>query len=97
MLILEGALIALAGVLLGRVLPNRRRGPTRPPTPKPICGCGHHHSFHEPATGICKGVNRQTKYSNGGSNLGTHPFPCTCQQYSGPQPLPEFYATEIGG
>jgi hypothetical protein len=23
--------------------------------------------------------------------------PCTCRQYSGPLPLPEYYATEIAG
>ncbi len=97
MLLLEGAVIALVSVLIGRFMPGRRRATKPPRPPEPICGCTHHHSFHEPATGICRGVNRHTKYSNGGSNLGIHSFPCTCQQYSGPTPLPEFFATEIGG
>jgi len=96
MLLLEGAAIALVSVLVGRLLPNRRRTPKPAPPPQPICGCTHHHSFHDPATRACRGVTRQRKYSNGGSDLGIHPFPCTCQQYSGPTPMPELFAPEIG-
>lgn len=53
---LEGALILLAGLIIGRFVPGRRRGP-KPYKPKdeprPICGCGHHFSFHSPADGVC--------------------------------------------
>ena len=100
MLILEGGAVALLGVLVGRILPNRRRAPKPPkplPPPMPVCGCGHHFSFHAPATGACKGTDRKRKYSGGGSDLGLHDFPCCCQTYAGPQPLPEFFAQEIGG
>lgn len=96
MLILEGGAVALAGVLVGRLLPNRRRTPKPPATPKPICGCGHHFSFHTPTTGVCKGTDRRVKYSAGGSNLGPHDFPCGCQTYAGPTPMPEYFAPEIG-
>jgi hypothetical protein len=84
-LVLEGALIALAGagfgILIGRLLPLRRQ---RDHARGPVCGCGHHFSHHDPAMGDCR------KLSWGGDK-------CTCRRYSGPEPLPEYYAPEIGG
>jgi len=94
---LEGALILLAGVLAGRLLPARRRTPKPRPQPQAVCGCGHHYSFHAPATGACKGTDRRRKYSDNGNDLGVHDFACGCQRYAGPQPLPDIYAPEIGG
>jgi hypothetical protein len=87
---LEFAAVALIGVLIGRFLPDRRRGP-RPPKPvQPICGCEHHHSYHDPETGHC-GHAGQVYLGNG----VWEPHGCGCRQYSGPQPLPEFYAPEV--
>lgn len=86
----DGGGLVIAGVILGRFLPARRKNPKLKPPSEPICGCGHHFSFHAPATGICKGTNRRVKYSGGGSNVGQHDFPCGCQVYSGPTPMPEF-------
>jgi hypothetical protein len=77
--LLEGAGILLSGMLAGRFWPARRKGP-RPP--KPVCGCRHHASYHEAGTGPCHFNEHYAGY-------------CRCRQYTGPQPLPEFYAPEI--
>jgi len=88
---LEFAAVALIGVLVGRFLPNRRKG-LRAKTGEPICGCGHHRSFHGPKSG-CSALVRDKGIDGW---MGDH-HTCPCRQYSGPQPLPEFYAPEIGG
>jgi hypothetical protein len=97
--VLEGAIIATAGLLLGRLtayLPPRRRTPKPAPAPRPICGCGHHYSFHQDGR-ECKDTNRRTVYSKVGHDCGKRDFPCTCVQYTGPLPVPEFFAAEITG
>jgi hypothetical protein len=90
---LEFALVALAGVLLGRFLPNRRKGPQ---PVEPICGCDHHHSFHDPQTGTC---NASVPVARPRPDVYTPVSydhrPCACRQYSGPQPMPEFFAPEV--
>ena len=84
---IEVGVAVIIGVLLGRFLPNRRKGPKVKPV-KPVCGCDHHHSYHDPATGECHGrvYVGMGAYEN-----------CTCKQYSGPVPMPEYYAPEIAG
>jgi hypothetical protein len=81
--LLEGAVIAVGAFLAGQWLPRPRlrRGALKPP--RPVCGCGHHRSFHDPATGECR------------APVPGKVMPCTCKQYSGPVPLPEYYAPEI--
>lgn len=86
---LEFAAVALIGVLVGRFLPSRRKG-SKPV--KPVCGCTHHHSYHDPQTGQCSG-----QVYIGHWNMSDHHEPCTCRQYSGPVPLPEVYAPEVSG
>jgi hypothetical protein len=86
---LEFAAVALIGVLLGRFLPDRRKGP-KVKVVKPVCGCEHHHSYHDPETGECGYVEHA--YEGNGVYADLH---CPCRQYSGPQPLPEFYAPEV--
>lgn len=89
---LEFAAVAIIGVLVGRFLPNRRKGPK--PAPEPVCGCEHHHSYHDRSTGACgwEGtrfigtVNGIAQYAATG---------CACRSYSGPVPLPEYYAPEV--
>jgi hypothetical protein len=94
--IIEGAIIALAGVLIGRFLPNRRKGPKPPKPVKPICGCEHHHAHHDPATGTCNAsVDVPTRYDSYGIARAWKQSPCACRQYSGPVPMPEVYAPEI--
>jgi hypothetical protein len=95
---LEFAAVALIGVLIGRFLPNRRKGPKPQQPVEPICGCDHHRSFHDPQTGQCHGLMRGNplRYDEDWNTPTAYKqVPCTCRQYSGPVPLPEFYAPEI--
>jgi hypothetical protein len=96
--IIEGAVIALAGVAVGRFLPNRRKGPK---PPQPVCGCTHHHGFHDPQTGECHGVVRGEPIEFDAyaarNPVAWAQVQCSCRQYSGPVPIPEFYAPEITG
>jgi hypothetical protein len=88
---LEFAAVALIGVLIGRFLPNRRKGPKPPKPVEPVCGCGHHHSHHDPATGKCHNLMKVP----GSASRDSYHTACTCKQYSGPQPMPEFFAPEV--
>lgn len=95
---LEGAGIALVFFLLGRLMPGRRKARLSR-QPEPVCGCGHHHSYHDTGTGEChKAVNgkpvHRDKY---GIWDAWEQVQCPCRQYSGPVPLPEYFAPEIGG
>jgi hypothetical protein len=92
---LEFAAVALIGVLIGRFLPNRRKGPEPPGTVKPVCGCGHHHSYHDPETGICNHTKRLITYEDAYTTKYGDSLKCSCEQYSGPQPMPEFFAPEV--
>jgi hypothetical protein len=92
-LFLLGALVALAGVGIGRFLPARRRTPRAREAVQPVCGCTHHHSFHDPRTGACGG---QVYIDGSRGYYGLSKYKgCTCRQYSGPVPLPEYYSPEI--
>ncbi|MET9019178.1 hypothetical protein ABZV93_04260 [Actinopolymorpha sp. NPDC004070] len=91
-----GAVILLVGILIGRYLP----GPGRPrrhalEEAKPLCGCGHSPSFHE-EKGRCHGLNEVARWE-GGRWAGIESVSCSCQKYTGPEPLPAFYAPEITG
>lgn len=92
---LAGGCLVLAGMLLGRFLPARRRTPQPPKPPKPVCGCTHQLAFHDPATGECHGVNSVEKYSRTGYWVGEEQIRCTCRQYDGPTPLPTVYVPEV--
>ena len=89
---LEGALILLGGFLVGRFMPGRQRRPKPPSDPKPVCGCGHHVSFHADGTGRCAWKG-EPFYRSG---VGTVKPTCQCLGYVGPQVYPSFVA-EIGG
>lgn len=85
--LLTGAGLLATGYGAGRIGRSRRHPKPRKPTPppKPICGCGHNRSFH--AKGRCTG------------EVGKYPYnyQCKCGEYVGPEPMPEYYAPEIGG
>lgn len=104
---LEGALILLVGIAIGRVLRLR----ARPKIPKPvraICGCDHHYSMHDPKTGECHATERELVARSGPikdddygdriigyKNEQWENRQCPCRRYAGPEPLPEYYAPEI--
>jgi hypothetical protein len=93
---LAAAVIAVTAFLAGQWLPRPRLRRGMPKPPRPICGCDHHHSFHDPADGTCHGtVQIETGWGEYGAAREWKQGPCPCKQYSGPLPLPEFYATEI--
>lgn len=77
--VIADLLIALAGIGVGRYVIPRHRIRR---DPKPVCGCTHDVSFHRGHTGEC---HYHSSYT------GT----CRCQKYSGPVPLPEYYAKEL--
>ena len=63
---------------------------------QPYCGCGHHISYHGTRAKMARGV-AQTEYA-----ACWHPArwyqsnsTCRCQHYSGPTPLPEYYAQDL--
>ena len=71
-----------------RFMPNRRRRPKPPKPIQPICGCGHHLAQHDAKKGTCHARISADKYD-------IERMQCTCRQYSGPLPVPEFFASEI--
>jgi hypothetical protein len=90
---IEGALIALAGVILGRLLPNRRRDPKQP---EPMCGCKHHLSLHDPVTNVCHGTGKEpVKWDAYGTPRAWQYPPCTCRQYVGPMSIETFFAPRM--
>lgn len=103
---LTGALIFAAGALAGRILPARRRGRK---AVEPICGCKHHHSYHDAKTGQCHALvdgswsavrdekGKPVLDDYGYVQKATEKVLCGCRRYTGPEPLPEFYAPEIPG
>jgi hypothetical protein len=93
---LAGAFILAIGVLFGRLLPERRKGP------KPVeavCGCKHHYSKHNPETGRCNVSERgnPVKWNGRGEEVEWEWIACPCVRYTGPEPLPTYIATEIAG
>lgn len=92
---ITGALLLAAGIAVGwvlRSLPARRR------EPKPVeavCGCGHHHSVHDPETRACNAEVEADRYDRFGNLTGKEHKPCACLRYTGPEPMPSYYAAEI--
>jgi hypothetical protein len=80
--VIIAAAVAVSGTLLSLVLLLRRR--PVPPV-RPICGCGHHRSFHDEGKGRCL------------YKTAFFMFSCSCRVYTGPEPLPEYYAPPIDG
>lgn len=94
---IEGAVILIAGLLIGRFVPARRTKPEQR-QPEPICGCRHGRHDHDPATGVCNGQKKVYRYDPLTELEVLDGYaPCTCRQYTGPEPLPQYYAPEITG
>lgn len=89
---LVGALIFGAGLAAGRLLPRRKHEP-KAVERGPLCQCGHGASFDE-AEGRCRAGVERAKWNNG-AWVGNEMVPCECQKYTGPEPLPAFYAPEL--
>jgi hypothetical protein len=93
--LLAGAFIFAIGILFSRLLPGRR--PALPRSPRPVCGCDHHHSFHDTKTGECHQTVDGTPvhFDKWGDADAWEQVRCTCRRYSGPEPIPSLYAPEI--
>lgn len=90
--LLAGAAVFLAGMVTGRAWPSRKR---KPEPVGPVCGCSHHRSVHDPQAGQCHaGIRSLMRYDERDNPVYAN-LPCACRQYTGPEPLPEYYAPEI--
>ncbi len=101
---LAGAAIFLLGAIFGRYWPARRKG-AKPI--QPVCGCKHHYSLHDPKTNECHGSattaripvrdekGRPVKDAYGYVVFTAEAGRCACRRYSGPEPLPEYFAPEV--
>ncbi len=91
---IEGAVILLAGLVVGYLAGRSRGRAAAQPAPKAvesICSCNHPRGQHVDGKGPCKAENTHWAYDS-----GTTAFrPCPCQLYDGPEPLPQYYAPEI--
>lgn len=72
------------------------RSKETPVDPAPVCGCGHHYSFHNPESKLCMHTARTAVHWNAsGTPVKWGHLQCGCQRYIGPQPLDTLYAPEI--
>lgn len=90
---LTGALILLAGLVIGYLIGRVHKRPPRPPKqPQPICGCEHHLALHDPKSSACSGQRQHvTLYENGIPRKWVY-YSCDCKQYIGPEYLPQYVA-----
>lgn len=101
---LEIIIGTVIGFVLGRFMPARKK---RFKEPKPICGCKHHYSMHDPKTGVCHSLmygaevavrdkNGNVVKENGYIKTISEKVPCGCRVYTGPEPLPLIISRELG-
>lgn len=94
---IEGALILLFGIIIGRVMPSRI-GSTKQKALEAKCGCDHHLSKHDPKTGTCAGTVTNPNFSfDHYTHARNNPkvIPCPCKQYVGPTPAEQFFSTPL--
>lgn len=91
---LVGGGLTGAGVLLGRLLPNREKPRSQPTIENPRC-CEHSFGKHDSKTGKCNGEIRRSRYDSKGLRIGDEWVSCRCLNYDGPRPLDSYYAPEI--
>jgi hypothetical protein len=88
----EGAAILLAGIVIGVLgdrLLSRRGGPKLAVA---VCGCEHSIAFHDLAAGKCACMRKvANRWDEFGDPTGWTEEPCRCRQYTGPEPVPQFY------
>lgn len=58
--VVDGVLIA-TGYVAGRTHARQRATTTAPPAPVAVCACTHGVNFHDPDTGRCAWVDRETR------------------------------------
>lgn len=105
---LVGAAIFGGGQAVGFLLGRRRRRPAIEAAPvQPVCGCTHEWAYHDGQAGKCHGTVKVTvkegepildkgrRYIVGHSGAVYEWHECPCRRYSGPEPLPQFYAPEL--
>jgi len=96
---IEGALILLVGVVVGRMLPNRQKTQLTQPE-EPYCGCDHHLAMHDSKTGVCH-EQVETGHTKPVMSPGrtyvlyreTLTEQCNCRQYVGPIPADQVLAS----
>lgn len=96
-MLVEGALILIIGIVIGRLWGKDRKKNTGLKDPKPVCGCKHHYSMHDAETGHCHGQVRGNplRYDSFDDPTAWEMVQCPCRRYAGPEPLPTLYAPEI--
>lgn len=86
-----GVFLGAAAFWTGMHVADRKKLPTSDPH-SPTCGCGHHHSMHDPETNECHGATKEHRYHYDREGRWVNGYvPCTCRQYSGPEPLPQYF------
>src|SRR4051812_46945481 len=103
-------LIGVGIVWVSQIVWAIRQRTKRPKPPKPIaaeCGCEHHYSMHDPETKQCHAEERfkvnegrpildsDGDYVIGREGATYEVRQCGCRRYTGPEPLPSYYAPEI--
>lgn len=75
-----GGFLIVAGIVIGRFMPARRKLNTK----KLVCGCTHHLAMHDPETKECSVDVWISRYDSTGNDAGYEQAPCACRQYIGP-------------
>lgn len=78
--VIIGVVIFVIGVGVGVGVGRLRR-------PKPVCGCKHHLSMHDPETGLCHAEVEMKIDPPAGERDYVEWRPCACRRYVGPKPL----------
>lgn len=86
--VLVGFLVVFFNIRSDHKVDRKIRNLGQPP--EPICGCGHHYSFHSKKNQDCRANVTVGWMDRFFGDTET----CQCQQYIGPTPLPEYYAPE---
>lgn len=69
--------------------------------PEPVCGCGHHHAYHDPTEGPCQQLVKTAVewgrdfYDEKEVVTRWESRTCPCVRYSGPEPMTQMYLPQI--